>query len=51
MHAAGPEIIGVQAGPGRAFVEDHELLALLEAPHWRRQGANVQSLRRDTEKM
>src|ERR1019366_6307297 len=51
MHAAGPEIIGVHSGPGRAFVEDHQLLALLESPHWRRQGADIHGLRRDTEKM
>src|SRR5580704_9178812 len=51
MHAAGPEIIGVHARAGRALVENHKLLAFLEAPQRRRQGANVQSLRRDTEKM
>jgi hypothetical protein len=51
MHAAGPEIIGMHAGAGRALVENHELLAFLEAPQRRRQGADVHRLRRDTEKM
>src|ERR1700730_4796025 len=51
MHAARPEIIGMQAGAGRALVGYHEPLALLEAPQRRRQGANVQRRGSDTEKM
>src|SRR6185437_9140476 len=51
MHAAGAEIIGVQARAGGALVEHHELLALLEAPERRREGADIERLRRDVEKV
>ena len=51
VHAAGPEIVGVHARAGGALVEDHQLLALLEAPERRRQRADVHRLRRDVEEM
>ena len=36
---------------GCALVEDHQLLALLEAPQRRRERADVHGLRRDVEQM
>ena len=41
VHAARPEIGGVHARARGALVEDHQLLALLEAPERRRQRADV----------
>ena len=51
VHAAGPHVIGVHARAGGALVEHHQLLALLEAPERRRQGADVHRLRGDVEEM
>ena len=47
MHAAGAEIICVQARAGGALVEDHQLFALLEAPERRRERADIKGLRRE----
>ena len=46
VDAAGTEIVGVQTGAAGALVEHHQLLALLEAPERRRQGADVHGLGR-----
>ena len=51
MHAARPEIGRVHAAARGALVEDHQLLALLEAPERRRQRADVERLRRDVEQV
>ena len=51
MHPAGAEIGGVKPRAAGAFVEDHELLTLLEAPERRRQGADIHRLRGDVEQM
>ena len=51
VDAAGPEVVGVEARAGRALVEDHQLLALLEAPERRREGADVHRLRGDVEEV
>ena len=51
MHPAGPHVIGVHARAGGALVEHHQLLALLEAPERRRQGADVHRLRGDVEEV
>ena len=51
MHAAGPHVVGVHARAGGALVEHHQLLALLEAPERRRQGADVHRLRGDVEEV
>ena len=49
--AAGPEVVGVHARARCALVEDHQLLALLEAPQRRRQRADIHRLRRHVEEM
>ena len=51
MHAAGAEIIGVQARSRDALVEDHELFALFEAPERRRQRADIERVRGDLQQM
>ena len=51
MHAAGAEIGRVHAAAGGALVEDHQLLALLEAPQRRRQRAHVEGVGGDVEEM
>ena len=51
VHAAGPEIGRVQARAAGAFVEDHQLLAFLEAPERRRQSAHVHGLRGDVQQV
>ena len=51
VDAAGAVVVGVQPGPGRALIEDHQLLALLEAPERRRQGAHVHGLGRHVQQM
>src|SRR5665811_894026 len=45
------EIVGVHASPGSAFIECHQLLALLETPERRCEGADVQCLSGDVEKV
>ena len=51
MHAARAEVIGVHARARRALVEDHQLLALLEAPQRRGERAHVHGLRGHVEQM
>ena len=51
VHAARPDVVGVHPRAGRTLVEDHQLLALLEAPERRRERADVHGLRRDVEEM
>src|SRR5690349_14576209 len=51
VHAAGTNIIGMHAGTARPFIEAHQLLAFLEAPERRGQGAHVHRLRGDVEEM
>ena len=51
MHAAGAEIGRMHAAAGGPLVEHHQLLALLEAPEWRRQRADIHRLRGDVEEM
>ena len=51
MHAARPEIGRVHARTRGALVEDHQLLALLEAPERRRERADIHDLRRHVEEM
>ena len=51
VHAADAEILGVHAAARGALVEDHELLALLEAPQRRRERADVHRLRGDVEQV
>ena len=51
MHAARPEIGRVHARARGALVEDHQLLALLEAPERRSERADIHRLRRDVEEM
>ena len=49
--AAGTEIVGVQTGARGALVEHHQLLAFLEAPQRRRQGADVHGLGRHVQQV
>ncbi len=49
VHAAGTEVVGVQARAGRSLVEHHQLLTLLEAPKRGREGADVHGLGRDVQ--
>src|SRR5690606_17955121 len=51
MHAARPEIGRMHARTGSPLVEDHELLALLEAPERRSKRADVHRLRGDVQEM
>ena len=51
VHAADAEIVGVHAAARGALVEDHQLLALLEAPQRRGQRADVERLGGDVEEM
>ena len=51
VHAARPEIGRVHAAARGALVEDHQLLALLEAPERRRQRADVERLGGDVEEV
>ena len=51
VNAAGTEIGRMHARAGSALVEDHQLLALFEAPQRRRERANIQGLRRDVQQM
>ena len=51
VDAAGPDIGRVHARAAGPLVEDHQLLALLEAPERRRQRADVHGLRGDVEDM
>ena len=51
VDAAGPEVIGVHARAGNALIENHELLALLEAPERRRERADVHGLRGHVEEV
>ena len=47
MHPARPEIGRMEPRARSALIEDHQLLALLEAPERRRQRADVHGLGRD----
>ncbi len=51
VHAADAEVLGVHARAGGALVEDHQLLALVEAPERRRQRADVHGLRGDVQEV
>ena len=51
VDAAGPEVVAVQTSAAGALVEDHQLLALLEAPDGRRQGADVHGLGRHVQQV
>src|SRR5450759_2915673 len=51
VHTANAEIVGVHASPGSALIECHQLLALLETPERRCEGADVQCLSGDVEKV
>ena len=51
VDAAGPEVIGVHARAGNALIEDHQLLALLEAPERRRERADIHGLRGHVEEV
>ena len=51
VHAADAEIRRVHARAGRALVEHHQLLALLEAPQRRGERADIHRLRGDVEKV
>ena len=51
VHAAGTDIGRVHARAAGPLVEDHQLLALLEAPERRRQRADVHRLRGDVQEM
>ena len=51
MHAAGAEIIGVQARAGDALVKLHQPLALLEAPQKRRDRSDIEAEGADAEQM
>ena len=51
MHAAGAEVGRVEPRARGPLVEDHQLLAFLEAPERRGQRAHVHRLRRDVEKV
>ena len=51
VHPARAEIVGVQAGAGRALIEAHELFALFKAPQRRGQRAHVHRLGGDVQQM
>src|SRR5690606_42069482 len=51
MHAAWPEVCGMEAGPAHPLVELHENLALLEAPEQRRHRADVERERGHVEQV
>ncbi len=51
MHAADAEISRMHARAGRALIEAHQLLALLETPQRRGERADIHRLRRDIEQM
>ncbi len=51
VDAARTEVVGVQASAAGALVEHHQLLALLEAPQRRRQGADVHGLGRHVQQV
>src|SRR6516165_9394814 len=51
MHDAWPEIGASHARARGALVEDHQLLALLEAPKRRGERTDIHDLRRDVEEM
>src|SRR5258707_9083764 len=51
MDAADPEIVGVHARTRCALIKRHQLLALLEAPQYRGQRADIERLGRHVEEM
>src|SRR5205085_6375617 len=51
VHAAGAEIIGVQAGARDALVELHQPLALFEAPEKRGDRTDIEPERADAKQM
>ena len=51
MHAAGPEIGGMQPRAACSLIEHHQLFALFKAPERRRQRAHVHRLRRHVQQM
>jgi hypothetical protein len=51
VHAAGTEVIGVQAGARDALVKLHEPLALFEAPQKRGDRADIEPERADAQQM
>ena len=51
VHAAHAEILGVHAASRGALVEDHQLLAFLEAPQRRGERTDVHGLRRDVQEV
>ena len=51
MHAARPEIVGMQPRAGDALVELHQPLALLEPPQERRHRADIEGEGADVEEM
>lgn len=51
VDAARTEVVGVQASAASALVEHHQLLAFLEAPERRRQGADVHGLGRHVQQV
>src|SRR5262249_9880881 len=49
VHPADAKVRSMHAAAGGALIEDHQLLALLEAPQGRRERADVHRLRGDVE--